>query len=73
MKLTKKALKSLNNLESRLKLAMAFKVTERQVSRLIKDNKEDGKLTNATSLRLIREITGLIDSQILEETENVRA
>lgn len=73
MKLTKKALKRLNQLEPRLKMAMAFQITERSVSRLIKDNKIDGQLTRASALKIIRELTGLTDDQILEETEPVRA
>lgn len=72
MKLTPIALQKIDVLEIRLRLALAFKVTERQISKLIKDNRNDGKLTTASVLRLIREETGLSDSEILEETEGAR-
>lgn len=73
MKLTTIALERLDNLENRLRLAMAFMVTERRVSQMIKDNRNDGQLTKASALKLIREITGLLDEQILEETETIKS
>jgi hypothetical protein len=73
MKLTTIALNKINTLDARLKLAMAFRVTERRVSQMIKDNRDDGQLTTASALRHIREITGLKDSEILEETNSVAA
>jgi hypothetical protein len=73
MKLSKRALNKINNLETRLKLAMFYKVTERRISQMIKDNKNDGQLTTASALRLIRELTGLVDSQILEETKTEKS
>jgi hypothetical protein len=73
MKLTNKAINKINNLETRLKLAMFYKVTERRISQMIKDNKNDGQLTTASALKLIRELTGLVDAQILEETKTERS
>jgi hypothetical protein len=73
MKLTRRAIKNINNLETRLKLAMFFKVTERRISQMIKDNKNDGQFTTASALKLIRELTGLDDSQILEETKTEKS
>lgn len=54
------------------KLAAALKVSRPTVYRLIKENHEN--LTKAAALRVIREETGMEDSQILEESdEPVRA
>lgn len=67
MILTKKALNEINVTETRLKLGLALKVTEQAVIRYITENKEDGPLTKASALKVIREETGFIDNQILLE------
>lgn len=65
MKLTKKALDAINETPIRLKLALALECGERTIFRYITDNNDD--LTKAAALRVIREETGLTDSQILED------
>lgn len=51
------------------KLAEALRVTDKTVYRYISDNSDE--LTKAAALKVIREVTGLTDEQILEtQTEN---
>lgn len=68
MKITDTALSLLTG-ETRLKLAMKLGFTEQWVIRIIDANKANGPLTTAAALKVIREETGLKDSEILEETE----
>lgn len=51
----------------RLKVAVALNFSEQWTDRLITANKDNGPLTTAKSIKVIREETGLEDSQILEE------
>jgi len=67
MKLTEKAIASLSARETVLKLALALGFTEVWIDRLIRKNKENGTLTTAKALQVIREETGLSDQEILEE------
>jgi hypothetical protein len=73
MRLSTTAIKAIDHLETRLNLALHFKVTERRVSQMIKDNRKDGQLTTAAALKKLRELTGLDDSQLLEETETEKS
>lgn len=66
MKLTAKAISLLTQV-IRLKLAAALGFTELWINRLVDANKENGPLTTAKALQVIREETGLSDDQILEE------
>lgn len=67
MRLSQKALQQINTTQVRLRLAMQFDCTERWISQLIKENQSDGDLTKASALQIIREQTGLNDTEILEE------
>lgn len=67
MKLTEKAIAALQSREVVLKLALALGFTEVWIDRLIRKNKENGALTTAKALQVIREETGLSDQEILEE------
>lgn len=69
MKLTPIALEQIDKLETRLKLALLFRVTERRVSQMIKANLDNGKLTTAAALKVIANETGLRQSEILEDTK----
>jgi hypothetical protein len=69
MILTKKAIKLINNLDTRLKLASALAFTETWIRECINANKDNGPLTTMKAIQIIREETGLNDSQILEETK----
>lgn len=71
MKLTNKALQEIKA-SKRLKnrLALDLDISPSTLNRWIADN--DDNLTKAAALQIIREETGLSDSEILEETE-VRA
>lgn len=71
MKLTTKALELMDNLETRLRLAMLFKVTERRVSQMIKANRPFGPLVSPAAIEIIKTGTKLRDSQILESAEKV--
>lgn len=67
MILTKKAIKKINVLKTRLLLALAMDFTEQWIIKLLDANKENGPLTTAMALKVIKEQTGLKDSEILEE------
>jgi len=67
MKLSTIALQNINKTPIRLKLALELGCTERWISRLIKDNETDSDLTKASAVRVIREETGMVDTDILEQ------
>lgn len=67
MKLTRKAIKGIKDQAPRLKLALALGFSEQWIIRVIGANKPNGPLTTAVALKVIREITGLKDTEILEE------
>jgi hypothetical protein len=69
MKLTANAIAAINKNPIRLKLAQELRFTETWIRKLIKSNKENGDLTTATALKVIREETGLPDTDILESSE----
>lgn len=76
MKLSAVALEKINVTKTRLKLALELGYTERWISRLIKENDPNSDLTLSSSLKIIREETGLSDSEILEKevtTNEVKA
>lgn len=70
MRLTKKALKAIDKQKIRLLIALSLDCSEMSVRRYIESN--DDNLTKAASLKVIREETGLTDSEILEQ-ERVQA
>jgi len=51
----------------RRKLAETLDCTDQSISRYIKDNEENGELTKAAALKVIREELNCDDSEILEE------
>lgn len=65
MKLRPKILEKLNTPSVRVRLALALNCTEQTVIRYIKAN--DDNLTKAAALAVIREETGLEDSEVLED------
>lgn len=69
MKITKKALSKINNQTARLRIALALGFSETWVRGLIDKNKDNGPLTTAAALQVIREETGLVDSEILMEAK----
>jgi len=66
MRLTKKAIKAADQKKTRLLLALTLNCTEQWIIKSLDQNKENGLLTTAASLQVIREKTGLRDDQILE-------
>lgn len=72
MKISERALAAINNRATILKLALELDFTELWVNKLISANKENGPLTSAKALQVIRKESGLTDSEILEE-EKVEA
>jgi hypothetical protein len=65
MRLTKKALVAINQQDTRLKLALALSCTEQWIIKIIKANKDNGPLTTASALMVIRQETKMKDDQIL--------
>jgi hypothetical protein len=63
-RLTQKALKAINNPVTRRRLMDALGCTEFTIARYIQKNSDN--LTKAASLMIIREVTGLDDSEILD-------
>ena len=68
MKLKRKILNDINKPATRIQLALALDCTEQTIIRKISLNDDD--LTKASALKVIREATGLTDSEILEEVPN---
>ena len=66
-KLTTKAISAINKPKPRIRLALALDCTEQTIRTYIKDNSDN--LTKASALQVIREETGLTDSEILEKDE----
>lgn len=66
MTISSKALEQINVKEIRLKLALALGFTEQWVIKMIDTNKENGPLTTARALQVIKTETGLTDEEILE-------
>lgn len=67
MVLTKAALQKISAKEVRLALAIALGFTEQWIIKSIDANKENGPLTTAKALQVIKEETGMSDSEILAE------
>jgi hypothetical protein len=67
MKITEKAIALINTQQTRLRLALALGFSETWVRGLIHKNKDNGPLTTASALKVIREETGMGDSEILED------
>jgi hypothetical protein len=65
MKLSLKALKAINNPVTRRRLMDALDCTEFTISRYIQKNSDN--LTKAAALKIIREVTGLPDNEILDQ------
>jgi hypothetical protein len=66
MKLCQKALKAINNPVTRRRLMDVLGCTEFIISRYIQKNSDN--LTKAAVMQVIRELTGLTDNEILEES-----
>lgn len=74
MKITKKALDKMNTQTGRLRLALSLGFSETWVRGLLDKNKDNGPLTTAAALKVIREVTGFSDEQILTDaTQKVKA
>lgn len=69
MKLTANAILAIDKPDIRLKLALGLAFSETWVRSLIAANKDNGPLTTAKSLQVIREETGLVDDDILDVSE----
>jgi len=66
MKLSQQALKAINNAVTRRRLMDALGCTEFTIARYIQKNSDN--LTKAASMKIIREVTGLSDNEILEDS-----
>lgn len=67
MRLTKKGITAINNPAVRLKLALGLAFTEGWVISLIGANKDNGPLTTAKALQIIKSETGLKTQELLED------
>jgi hypothetical protein len=67
MKLSKAAIEQISDRKVLLQIALSLDFSEQWMRRVIENNKDNGPLTTAMALRVIREETGLTDEQILEE------
>lgn len=67
MKLTTKAIKAVGEKSVRLKLCVKLDFTEQWILKMIAANKDNGPLTTAAALQVIREETGLKEKEILED------
>lgn len=68
MKLTKRALRKLDNKNSKLKLALALGFSEQWAVKLLSQNKPNGPLTTISAINFIEQETGLKQEEILEAT-----
>lgn len=69
MNLTANAISLINKPRVRVRLAMELDCSEQSVIRYINANQVNGELTKAAALKVIREETGLSDTEILEGLE----
>lgn len=69
MKLTANAITAIDKADIRLKLALGLAFSETWIRSLIAANKDNGPLTTAKSLQVIREETGLQFEEILDSSE----
>lgn len=67
MKLSNTAIERISDRKVLLQIALALDFSEQWMRRVIENNKDNGPLTTARALQVIREETGLTDDQILEE------
>jgi hypothetical protein len=65
MKLSQKALRAINNPATRRRLMDVLGCTEFTISRYIQKNSDN--LTKAAAMQVIREVTCLTDSEILDK------
>lgn len=71
MKLSNQAIAALSNRKILLGLALALDFSEQWMRRIISFNKENGPLTTAKALEVIRNETGLSDAEILVSESEV--
>jgi hypothetical protein len=70
MKLSNAALEMISEKrKTLLALALALDISEQWMRRVIENNKSNGPLTTVTALGVIRQETGLNDSEILVDSE----
>lgn len=67
MRLSPIAIAKISSTDIRLKLALSLHVTEKSIIEYIKNNKNNGSLTKASALIVIKEETGLTEEEILNE------
>jgi hypothetical protein len=68
MKLSQKVLQAINNPATRRRLMDVLDCTEFTIARYIQKNSDN--LTKAAAMQVIREVTGLTDSDILDKEVN---
>lgn len=73
MKLTQLAIDCIKQPAARRELTVALKCTDQSVQRYIKGNEDNGELTKAAAMAVIRKWTRKTDEEILEEEKEVVA
>jgi len=72
MKLSNAALEMITDKrKTLLALALALDISEQWMRRVVENNKSNGPLTTVTALGIIRQETGLNDSEILVDSETI--
>lgn len=66
MKLSTKAISKIDR-TAILQLCLALNFTELWVNKLVERNKDNGPLTTAKAVQVIHEITGIDESEVLED------
>ncbi len=67
MQLRREVIEKLSTIENRLKLALFLSITEQSVIKYLAANIEDGPLTRQYVKPYICELTGLTESELLED------
>ena len=71
MKLSNRVISELlSNVELRLKLALAFKVTEQAIRNNANRNDDNNKLTTVLAVNVIKAETGLTEEEIFKTEKN---
>lgn len=65
MKLSKRAIKAINNTRVRMQIGLVLGVGEQSVRHYIRDNDDNGDLTRIGVLQVISEVTGMSTDEIL--------
>lgn len=71
MRMSKRAMMTFKGAgdEARIRLAQAMGVKKHTIWYWLRENKENGPLTTVKAVKVIAEITGMLESEIVEDTK----